>query len=411
MTHFKPLNIGGLFVPTPIIQGGMGVGISLSGLASAVANQGGVGVISAAGLGMLYTKPGVGFFENGITGLRTEIQKARKLSRGVLGVNIMVALSNFDELMRASIDEGIDVVFCGAGLPLDLPKYLTPGSNTKLVPIVSSARAAALLCNKWQANYNYLPDAIVVEGPKAGGHLGFKLDQISDAKFALEQLIPEVVKVVNEIGAVNGKTIPVIAAGGIFTGADIVRIMALGASAVQMGTRFVTTYECDASEEFKQAYLKASKADVKIIESPVGMPGRAINSPFLLEVEAGKRQPKVCPVNCIRTCDIKTAPYCIIASLTSALRGNFNRGYAFAGSNVWRCNEIVSVKNLVQTLKNEYADELEKQTGDFLSRLKRRTAFVKARNFKLAAMDAFSTDQLQERLAQLTFPFFGFPYQ
>ncbi len=409
MTSFKPLNIGGLFIPTPIIQGGMGVGISLSGLASAVANQGAVGVISVAGLGMIYKEPGAGFLANSISGLREEIRKARKLSRGVLGVNIMVALTNFDDMMRTSIEEGIDIVFSGAGLPLDLPKYLTPESRTKLVPIVSSARAAALLCNKWLANYNYLPDAIVVEGPKAGGHLGFKLEQLTDAKFALEQLVPEVVKVVNEIAAANGKNIPVIAAGGIFTGADIARIMALGAAGVQMGTRFVTTDECDASAEFKEAYLKATIEDVKIIQSPVGMPGRAINSPFLLEVEAGKRHPKACPVNCIRTCDIKTAPYCIMASLTSALRGNFNRGYAFAGSNVWRCNEIVSVKELVQTLSNEYSDYLEKDSGDFISRLKRRTSFARTRNFKLAAMDAFSADQLKERLTQLTFPFLGFP--
>jgi len=409
MTNFKPLNIGGLFIPTPIIQGGMGVGISLSGLASAVANQGAVGVISVAGLGMIYKEPGAGFLANSISGLRKEIRKARKQSRGVLGVNIMVALSNFDDMVRTSIEEGIDIVFSGAGLPLDLPKYLTPESRTKLVPIVSSARAAALLCNKWLAKYNYLPDAIVVEGPKAGGHLGFKLEQLTDSKFALEQLIPEVVKVVNEIGDSNGKTIPVIAAGGIYSGADIARIMALGASAVQMGTRFVTTDECDGSLEFKQAYLKATIEDIKIIRSPVGMPGRAINSPFLLEVEAGTKQPKACPVNCIRTCDIKTAPYCIIASLTSALRGNFNRGYAFAGSNVWRCNEIVSVKELVQTLRDEYSNYLEKDTGDFISRFKRRPSFAKARNFKLAAIDAFSADQLKERLAQLTFPFLGFP--
>ena len=409
MTNFKPLNIGGLFISTPIVQGGMGVGISLSGLASAVANQGGVGVISCAGLGMIYREPGASFLENSITGLRTEIRKARTLTKGILGVNIMVALSNFDDMMRTSIEEGIDVIFCGAGLPLDLPKYLTPGSHTKLVPIVSSARAAALLCNKWMANYNYMPDAIVVEGPKAGGHLGFKAEQITDAKFALEKLIPEVVKAVNEIGEANGKNIPVIAAGGIFTGADIARIMELGASGVQMGTRFVTTDECDASQEFKQAFLNATKEDVKIIRSPVGMPGRAINSPFLLEVEAGKRQPKVCPVNCIRTCDIKTAPYCIIASLTAALRGNFNRGYAFAGSNVWRCNEIVSVQELVQTLRNEYSDFLENNREDFLSQLKRRTSFANVRNFKMASMDAFSSDQLKERLARLTFPFFGFP--
>lgn len=409
MTNFKPLNIGGLFIPTPIVQGGMGVGISLSGLASAVANQGGVGVISCAGLGMIYKEPGVSFFENCITGLRTEIRKARELSQGILGVNIMVALSNFDDMMRTSVEEGIDVIFCGAGLPLDLPKYLTPGSHTKLVPIVSSARAAALLCNKWLANYHYLPDAIVVEGPKAGGHLGFKAEQITDVNFALETLIPEVVKVVNQIGAANGKNIPVIAAGGIFTGADIARIMELGASGVQMGTRFVTTFECDASQEFKEAFLNATKEDVKIIRSPVGMPGRAINSPFLLEVEAGKRHPKVCPVNCIRTCDIKTAPYCIIASLTSALRGNFNRGYAFAGSNVWRCNEIVSVQALVQTLKNEYSDFLEKNGEDLLSQLKRKASFANVRNFKMASMDAFSADELKERLARLTFPFLGFP--
>lgn len=409
MIKFKPLNIGGLFVPKPIIQGGMGVGISLAGLASAVANEGGIGVISVAGLGMIYKEPGVGFFENCITGIRTEIRKARQLTKGVLGVNIMVALSNFDDMMRTSIEEGIDVIFCGAGLPLDLPKYLTPGSKTRLVPIVSSARAAALLCNKWLANYNYLPDAIVVEGPKAGGHLGFKLEQITDEKFAIEKLIPEVVKAVNDIASLNGKEIPVIAAGGIFTGADISRIMALGASGVQMGTRFVTTIECDASPEFKQAFINARPEDVKIITSPVGMPGRAISSPFLLDVEEGKRHPKVCPVNCIRTCDIKTAPYCIIASLTSALRGNFNRGYAFAGSNVWRCDEIISVKELIQKLTNEYSDFEEQEYRNSQLQTRRQKAFANVRNFKLANMDAFSADQLKEKLTRLTFPFFGIP--
>ena len=360
MNKMNELNIGGLIVPVPIIQGGMGVGISLSGLASAVADEGGVGVISAAGLGMLYKNNSSDYLVNCIFGLKEEIRIARQKTKGLLGVNIMVALTNYEDLVRTSIEEGIDIVISGAGLPLDLPKFLTPGCKTRLVPIVSSARAAALICNKWLANYNYLPDAVIVEGPKAGGHLGFKPEQIFDDNYSIEKLIPEVVSVVNQIGLLNGKEIPVIAAGGIYSGGDIVKILGLGASGVQMGTRFVTTDECDASPEFKQAYLNATKEDVTIIKSPVGMPGRAIKSPFLEEVMAGKRQPKTCPVNCIRTCDINTAPYCIIASLTSALRGNFRRGYAFAGSNVWRTNKIISVKKLMETIKQEYYAYQEK---------------------------------------------------
>lgn len=354
MIRMNKLNIGGLVISVPIIQGGMGVGISLSGLASAVASEGGVGVISAAGLGMLYHSSSDNYLENCITGLREEIRKARAKTSGILGVNIMVALSNYEELVRTSIDEGIDIIISGAGLPLDLPKYLPPGCKTRLVPIVSSARAATLICNKWLTNYNYLPDAIVVEGPMAGGHLGFKPEQIFDENYKLEKLIPEVVEAVNQIAFFTEKHIPVIAAGGIFDGTDIAAIMSLGASGVQMGTRFVTTRECDASDLFKQAYLDAKEEDVCIIKSPVGMPGRAVRSPFLDEVEAGKRQPKTCPVNCIRTCDIRTAPYCIMASLTSALRGNFRRGYAFCGSNVWRTSTIVSVHELMKTLKKEY---------------------------------------------------------
>ncbi len=348
------LYLGKLKIPTPIIQGGMGVGISLSGLASAVANEGGVGVISAAGLGMIRRGSTKDFLANSISGLKQEIRLARKLSSGVIGVNIMVALTNFADLVQASIEEGIDIIFAGAGLPLDLPKYLVPGSKTKLVPIVSSARAASIICQKWKTTYDYLPDAIVVEGPKAGGHLGFKLHQIADANYTLEKLIPEVLAVVSEIKLEHGQDIPVIAAGGIYTGADMAAFLDMGAAAVQLGTRFVTTYECDASDEFKQAYLEAGIEDVKIIKSPVGMPGRAIRSPFLEDMEAGKRHPKTCPVNCIHNCDIKTAPYCIMASLTSALRGNFRRGYAFAGSNVWRTNKIISVRELMQALKKEY---------------------------------------------------------
>ncbi len=350
----KLLNIGGLKIKLPIIQGGMGVGVSLSGLASAVANEGGVGVISPAGIGFLYKDHSSDYLKNCIFGLTEEIRKTREKTQGIIGVNIMVALSNYVDLVTTSIKEKANIIFSGAGLPLDLPKYLTPDSETKLVPIVSSARAAALICNKWHTNYNYLPDAIVVEGPKAGGHLGFKIDQIFDENYSLEKLIEEVVAVADEFGAKYGKQIPVIAAGGIYTGEDIAMILEKGAAGVQMGTRFVTTTECDASDGFKQAYIQAKKEDVRIIQSPVGMPGRAISCSFLDEVDSGKRRPTVCPVNCIKTCDISTAPYCIIASLSSALRGNFRNGYAFAGSNVWKSDRIISVKELFNTLLDEY---------------------------------------------------------
>lgn len=354
----KQMTIGHFKCSLPIIQGGMGVGISLSGLASAVANEGGIGVISAAGIGMLY-KNGGDYLQNSIDGLRSEILKAKSLSSGVIGVNIMVALSNFSDMVNTAIDAGADIIFSGAGLPLDLPSYLKPGSKTLLVPIVSSARAAELICNKWFTTYKYIAPAIVVEGPEAGGHLGFKLDQINDKAFALEQLLPEVLKATAKFGLEHDCKIPVIVGGGVYTGSDIRRFISMGAAGVQMGTRFVATVECDANDEFKQAYIKAKKEDVKIIKSPVGMPGRAINSPFLEAVEAGERKPKSCPVNCIRTCDVNKVAYCIIGSLTAALRGNFLKGYAFAGSNVWRIDKIVTVKELVTELKEEYNSQLK----------------------------------------------------
>ena len=218
--------IGNIEIKIPIVQGGMGVGISLSGLASAVANEGGLGVISCAGLGLLYPKRKGTYTEKCISGLEEEIRKARKKTNGIIGVNVMVALSNYADMIRTAINEKIDVIFSGAGLPLDLPAYLTPDSSTKLVPIVSSSRAAKIICDKWLANYNYLPDAIVVEGPKAGGHLGFKKEQLQDQSYALESLIPAVVAIANSYS--EKKNIPIIAAGGISTGEDIARFMEFG---------------------------------------------------------------------------------------------------------------------------------------------------------------------------------------
>ena len=290
----KKLNIGNLSISVPIVQGGMGVGISLSGLASAVANEGGVGVISSAGLGLLYRNLSKDYIQASIMGLKEELRKAREKTKGVIGVNVMVAMSNFTDMVKTAIAEKADIIFSGAGLPLNLPSFLQKDSVTKLVPIVSSARAARVIAEKWHSLYNYLPDAFVVEGPKAGGHLGFKDEQINDEHFSLEHILPEVIDEVQDMGARYGKEIPVIVAGGIYTGEDIKRFMDMGASGVQMGTRFVTTEECDASDVFKQTYIEAKQEDIQIIKSPVGMPGRAIFSKFIQKVKEGQKQPKTC---------------------------------------------------------------------------------------------------------------------
>ncbi|MBF0647900.1 nitronate monooxygenase [Dysgonomonas sp. GY75] len=347
----KSFFIGNLEVKLPVIQGGMGVGVSLSGLASAVANEGGIGVISCAGLGLIHKGHG-NFIKSSIWGLKEELRLAREKTTGIIGVNIMVALSNFADMARTAIEEKADVIFAGAGLPLDLPSYRTVDSKTKLVPIVSSARASKIICEKWYNNYGYLPDAIVVEGPKAGGHLGFKKEQIDDNLYSLEHIIPEVIETVSLYKEI--KTISVIAAGGISSGGDIYRFIEMGASAVQMGTIFVTTDECDASEAFKQVYLTAKEDDLMIINSPVGMPGRAIKGEFLKRVSEGLEVPKNCPVHCIKTCDYTKSPYCIMKALFNAAKGDMRKGYAFAGVNAHLAQKISSVKEVVCRLKEEF---------------------------------------------------------
>ena len=356
----KSLQIGNLTIDVPVIQGGMGVGISLSGLAAAVANEGGIGVISSAGLGLLYKDFSKNFLEASIYGLKEEIRKAREKTIGVIGVNIMVAMTNFVDMIKTSISEKVDVIIAGAGLPLDLPSFLKKGSLTKLIPIVSSSRAARIICEKWKANYDYLPDAVIVEGPKAGGHLGFKEEHIGDGNYALERLVPDIADELKIFEEKYKHPIPLFAAGGIYTGEDIVKIMKLGASGVQMGTRFVTTYECDAPQAFKQAYIDASEKDIEIIKSPVGMPGRAILSSFIRKMRDGEKHPIKCPFKCIKTCDITKSPYCIIVALINALKGNFENGFAFAGSNAFRSTKISSVKEIFSSLKKEYSQGSDK---------------------------------------------------
>jgi nitronate monooxygenase len=351
---FPSLRFGELIAKVPIIQGGMGVGISLSGLSSAVANQGGVGVISAAMIGMNEPDLAKNYAEANIRALQREIRKAKEMTKGILGVNIMVALSNFADLVRTSIQEGIDIIFSGAGLPFDLPKYLTEGSHTKLVPIVSSGRAAAIMCKKWLSRFNYLPDGFVVEGPMAGGHLGFKAEQLDDPEYRLEVLVPQVLEAIKPFEQEQGKPIPVVAAGGIFTGADICKFLRMGAAGVQLGTRFVATHECDADLAFKQAFIDAKEGDVTVIKSPVGMPGRALKNAFLEDVEQGKRKPFKCPYHCIVTCDIKKSPYCRAQALANAKKGRMKLGFAFAGQTAPRVEKLLSVKELIASLQAEY---------------------------------------------------------
>ncbi|OGP59453.1 MAG: 2-nitropropane dioxygenase, partial [Deltaproteobacteria bacterium RBG_13_49_15] len=334
---------------------GMGVGISLAGLASAVANEGGIGVIAAAMIGIdepdITTNP----VEANIRALKREIRKARQLTNGIIGVNIMVALTQFADLVKTAIQEAVDIIFSGAGLPMNLPEYLTKGAKTKLVPIISSARAAALICKKWLAKYNYLPDAFVVEGPKAGGHLGFNEEQIDDPDFTLQKLVKDVIATVTPLAKERKSTIPVIAAGGIYTGRDIREFLDLGASGVQMGTRFVATIECDAALQFKEAFLSAKKEDLIIIKSPVGMPGRAVRNRFIEEVQNGNKKPFTCPYKCVKTCRQAESPYCIALALAAAKKGRLKNGFAFAGANAYRVNEIISVKALIESLKREFS--------------------------------------------------------
>lgn len=357
----KVLKFGELVARIPVIQGGMGVGISLSGLASAVANEGGVGVISSAGLGLIYRKLSDNYAQASILGLKEELRRAREKTKGIIGVNVMVAMTNFADMVKTSIAEKADVIFSGAGLPLNLPSFLQKGSTTKLVPIVSSSRAIRLICEKWKANYDYLPDAVVVEGPKAGGHLGYSENQLDDTNYSLEHILPEVVGVVGEFESKYDRQIPVIAAGGIYTGEDICRMIDLGATGVQMGSLFVTTEECDASHAFKERYIHAEEGDIEIIKSPVGMPGRAIRNDFIRLVKEGKTHPKRCAFHCIKTCDADKSPYCIMLALFNAFRGNFNKGYAFAGTNAFRADRIRSVKETITSLMQEFKQGVEER--------------------------------------------------
>ncbi len=368
-----------------LIQGGMGVGISQSGLASAVANEGGAGIIASVGLGLLK-----GYFEEEIrknkdrlknavdedqrkailgklytqanqNALRYEIRRARSLTNGVIGVNVMYALTDYSGLAQAAAEEKVDLMITGAGPGLDFPRHIK-NPRIKLLAIVSSGKAADKFCKVW-SKLGHFPDAIIVEGPKAGGHLGYSREQLDDPEFVsngLKGIIADVIQAV-KIYETSQRKIPVIAAGGIFYGGDVRKFNELGAAGAQMATRFVTTYECDADDKFKQAYLDCRKEDLIIINSPVGMPGRAIANGFLRRVETGETVPVACLYHCLKTCKPDESPYCIARALVDAQQGKFGRGFVFAGANAWRTNEstggkLLSVAEVFEDLNREYAE-------------------------------------------------------
>lgn len=344
----KELVIGNLRVRIPVIQGGMGVGVSLSGLAGAVAAAGGVGVISTAQIG--FREPD--YDENplacNLRAVGKEIKKARQLADGgVIAVNIMVATQDYEEYVKAAVEAKVDLIISGAGLPMQLPK-LVEGSDVKIAPIVSSKNALAVIAKYWKKKFDRLPDLVVIEGPQAGGHLGFTKTQIEE--YTEEEYDKEIVKIIELAGEIEAQydvSIPVVVAGGIYSKEDMEHYLALGANGVQMGTRFVTTVECDASDSYKQAYINATKEDIVIVDSPVGMPGRAIRNEFLERVKNGERFMDKCR-RCISTCKPQSSPYCISRALINAVKGNINEGLLFCGSNAYRAKRLETVREIME---------------------------------------------------------------
>lgn len=344
----EPLVIGDLVAKIPVIQGGMGVGVSLSSLAGAVALEGGIGVISTAQIGYRMPEFDLHPIEANLKAIKEEIEKAKEKAKGgIVGVNIMVATRRYEDYVKAAVEAGVDLIISGAGLPMTLPE-LVKGAKTKIAPIVSSVKSAQVICKYWMKKYNYLPDMVVIEGPKAGGHLGFskeQLDHIEELDYDTE--IRNIIETVREFAKTQQKEIPVVVAGGIYTREDMEHALSLGAQGVQVATRFVTTYECDASDAYKQAYLDAKKEDIVIVKSPVGMPGRAINNAFMKKAAEGRIPHGRCHL-CVQTCKPDETPYCITDALVNAVKGNIDEGLVFCGENAWRSQKMESVKEIMQ---------------------------------------------------------------
>jgi nitronate monooxygenase len=351
--ELKPLEIGNLLAKFPIIQGGMGVGVSLSGLAGAVALHGGIGIISTAQIG--YREPDFDKhpLEANLREIKNQIEKAKKIAKdGIIGVNIMVATKKYEQYVKTAAAAGADLIISGAGLPTMLPKFVE-GFQTKIAPIVSSIKSASVICKLWDRKYQRIPDLVVIEGPRAGGHLGFTVDQIENStRESFDEEIKGIISIVKEYALKYKKKIPVITAGGIYTREDIEHSLSIGADGVQMGTRFVTTYECDADEKYKMTYINAQKEDIKIVKSPVGMPGRAIENEFMIKTKTEKPSIPICH-QCLEKCNRAEIPYCITDALINAAKGNVDKALLFCGDNAYRATKLESVEEIMKELTTD----------------------------------------------------------
>lgn len=341
--------IGKKRLKKPLIQGGMGIGVSLSGLAGAVAKEGGAGTISAAQIGFLQPE----FEQNPILAnlkaMEEELQKARKIAPdGILGFNIMVAMNHYETYVRKAVETGADFIVSGAGLPLELPAMVSD-TDIAIAPIVSGARATALILKYWEKKYHRYPDFIVIEGPEAGGHLGFSRKQLEE-KMDYDMEISEILKLVRVYEKKAERKIPVAVGGGICDKARAEHEFMLGADLIQVASRFITTKECDADSAYKDAYLKAQKEDIVLVSSPVGMPGRAIRNPFLEHVEKGEVQrPQKC-FGCLKHCNPAEIPYCITEALIHAVKGDTENGLLFCGAQGFLANQIETVQDVMEDL-------------------------------------------------------------
>lgn len=337
------LRIGDLCARVPVVQGGMGVGVSLSGLAGAVAAAGGVGVISTAQIGFRDPDFGRHPIECNLRAVGEEIKKARAAAKGgIIGVNIMVVTRRYEDYVKAAVAAGVDLIISGAGLPMTLPEL---AGDAKIAPIVSSRKALHVIAKHWKKKYDRKPDLVVVEGPLAGGHLGFSREDIDAYTVTNVKNYDDEVKAIIDLA--DELETPVVVAGGVYERGDMEHYLAMGARGVQIATRFVTTRECDASDAYKQAYIDAKQEDIVIVKSPVGMPGRAIHNAFLDKVAAGERFMRGCR-QCITTCKPDTAPYCITEALINAVEGNLDEGLIFCGRNAYRADHIETVADIME---------------------------------------------------------------